>query len=54
MKKMLLLASLTSCLAVSALADNHASPQGNGAFTTLFVAAKDVDKQGGECTIALR
>ena len=43
MKKVLLLASLTSCLAVSALADNHASPQGNGAFTTLFVAAKDVD-----------
>ena len=42
MKIRFLLASLTISLAIPALADDHAeSAQGNGAFTTLFVAAKD-------------
>ena len=44
LKKILSVASLATCLISSAFADNHGSaPEGNGAFTTLFVAAKDVE-----------
>ena len=44
MKKMLLIASLATYLVSPAFADNHAfAPEGSGAFTTLFVAAKDVE-----------
>ena len=44
LKKILLVASLTTCLISSAFADNHGSASdGNGAFSTLFVAAKDVE-----------
>ena len=44
MNKILSVASLATCLISSAFADNHSSAQeGKGAFTTLFVAAKDVE-----------
>ena len=42
MIKRALLGGLLAIFACSGFADNHSSaPQGNGAFTTLFVAAKD-------------
>ena len=44
MKKILSVASLATCLISPAFADNHSSaPESNGAFSTLFVAAKDVE-----------
>ena len=44
-EKMLSVASLATCLILPAFADNHGSaPEGNGAFTALFVAAKDVER----------
>ena len=44
MKKLILLIWVAAYSTVPALADDHASESaGNGAFTTLFVAAKDVE-----------
>ena len=42
MIKRVIICGLAVLFGASTLADNHAAnPQGNGAFTTLFVAAKD-------------
>ena len=45
MKIRFLLASIAISLGIPAFGDNHAgSAEGNGAFTTLFVAAKDPER----------
>ena len=44
MNKFIALGCIAACYVASALADDHASESmGNGAFTTLFVSAKDVE-----------